>query len=149
LKYQLPGYFISRLALLLILVPGGINGITVIDQPRYFNSLSEWYFNLYKRVSDCIGDTLPVTGDSESIARAKTWAAPLCNQILFTLNRNLNKLNGNQNDDVRDVINQEYLWKNIAQDLYGPLFKTRQCGLGTILVADCAFVESVTSQTNG
>jgi hypothetical protein len=120
------------------------SAIELVDQPRLFSTLSEWNQNLFRRVADCIRDTLPMASDTPAQVMMKNWAAPLCNDILRVLNENWTNTNdvilGTSSWGLRVIINQEFYWNGVASRLYGSNKKFTSCGLATSALPDCAYV---------
>ena len=117
--------------------------INLVDQPKLFSTISEWNQNLFKRVADCIRDTLPIKTDTDTQMQIKNWAAPFCNNILRILNENwanTNNISGNYLWGLRVIINQEFNWTSVAKRLYGSNGQLTSCGLVMSVVPDCAFV---------
>lgn len=117
--------------------------INLVDQPKLFANLTEWNQNLFKRVADCIRDTAITGTETYNLLLLKSYAQPLCNNILRLLNENWTDSNGittNDANSLRVLINQEYSWTNLAIRIYGSNANRQACGINTAVVPDCIYV---------
>ena len=75
--------------------------------------------------------------------RLKNWCVPYCNQLLHRLNNNwpANAATGNDVSSVhvQTLIEQEFLWNQIAYGFYGIRARSQMCGLN-LTVVECSFV---------
>lgn len=109
--------------------------IALTDQPKLFAALNDWNGNLFKRVNDCIRDTVVLSTDNYQQRRLKAWAMPRCNQILRVLNANWDNIT----NGAAVLVNQENCWVSIASRLYAVSMNTQSCGVASTIV-NCVYI---------